>query len=401
MKSRELRARRAKLVEDARALISDKYCSAEETMKFDRMMAEADRLKEQIARIEQVEAEEHKMLEAMRPINRSKAGIANPRGVFDPIAAFDIYLRGGLEALSPEARAVLDYQKFNAAMGTTSGRDGGFTVPDGFYRQLISAEKAYGGMLQAAKIIDTDSGNPLAIPTDDDTGNVGAILHENTQVAELPIVFGTVALGAYTYTSGLVRFSQELLQDTAFDLSGFLTRMFGERFARVVNTHCTAGDGVGKPSGVVTEATLGVTAASATAFTADELMDLEHAVDRAYRLKARFMLSDDALRVVKKLKDGAGRYLWLESPAEGEPDTILGHPYTINQDVPAIAPSAKSILFGDFSKYYIRRITGARVLRLVERYADYNQIAFVAFQRWDGALIDAGTHPVKYLAMHS
>ena len=147
------------------------------------------------------------MLEAMRPINRSKAGIANPRGVFDPIAAFDIYLRGGLEALSPEARAVLDYQKFNAAMGTTSGRDGGFTVPDGFYRQLISAEKAYGGMLQAAKIIDTDSGNPLAIPTDDDTGNVGAILHENTQVAEVPIVFGTVALGAFTYTSGLVRLS--------------------------------------------------------------------------------------------------------------------------------------------------------------------------------------------------
>ena len=113
------------------------------------------------------------MLEAMRPIDRSKVGIANPRGVFDPIAAFDIYLRGGLEALSPEASAVLDYQKFNAAMGTTSGRDGGFTVPDGFYRQLISAEKSYGGMLQAANIIDTDSGNPLAIPTDDDTGNIG------------------------------------------------------------------------------------------------------------------------------------------------------------------------------------------------------------------------------------
>ena len=201
MKSSELRARRAKLVEDARALISDKYCSAEETMKFDRMMAEADRLKGQIDRIEQVEAEEFRMLEAMRPIDRSKAGIANPRGVFDPIAAFDIYLRGGLEALSPEARAVLDYQKFNAAMGTTTGRDGGFTVPDGFYRQLVSAEKAYGGMLEAANIIDTDSGNPLAIPTDDDTGNVGAILHENTQVAEVPIVFGTVALGAFTYTA--------------------------------------------------------------------------------------------------------------------------------------------------------------------------------------------------------
>jgi HK97 family phage major capsid protein len=109
--------------------------------------------------------------------------------------------------------------------------------------------------------------------------------------------------------------------------------------------------------------------------------------------------NDDALRVVKTLKDGAGRYLWLASPAESEPDAILGHPYTINRDVPAIAPSAKSILFGDFSKYFIRRITGVRVLRLVERYADYNQTAFVAFQRWDGALVDAGTHPIKYLQM--
>ena len=286
-------------------------------------------------------------------------------------------------------------------MGTTTGRDGGFTVPDGFYRNLISAEKAYGGMLEVAHIVNSDSGNPLPIPTDDDTGNVGAILHENTQVAEVPIVFGTVALGAFTYTSGLVRLSQELVQDTAVDLSGFLTRVFGEHLARVINTHCTTGDGVSKPSGVVTEATLGVNAASPTEFTADELIDLEHSVDRAYRRNARWMMSYDALRVVKKLKDGAGRYLWLDSPADGEPDTILGHPYTINQDVPAIAPSAKSILFGDFSKYFIRRITGARVLRLVERYADYNQIAFVAFQRWDGALIDAGTHPIKYLAMHS
>jgi HK97 family phage major capsid protein len=93
--------------------------------------------------------------------------------------------------------------------------------------------------------------------------------------------------------------------------------------------------------------------------------------------------------------------LWGASPADGAPDTILGRSYVINQDMAAIAPSAKAVAFGDFRKYFIRRITGARVLRLVERYADYNQIGFVAFQRWDGALIDAGTHPVKYLQMHS
>lgn len=395
MKSRDLRARRAKLIEDVRAMISDKYCTAEETARFDKMMNEADRLKEQIARVERAEAEEHELLEALTQRNRTNAGIANPRRPFDPLPAFDAYLREGLEGMSPAMRAVLDVQKFHAAMGTNTGSGGGFTVPDGLYRQLISAEKAYGGMLTVAKVIDTDSGNPLPIPTSDDTGNVGAILHENTQVAEEPLVFGSVNLGAFTYTSGLVRVSSELMQDSAFDLSGFLTRVFGERFGRITNMHFTTGDGASKPSGFVTEATLGVTAASATAFTADELIDLEHSVDPAYRRNARFMMNDDSLKGVKKLKDAAGRYLWSASPADGEPDTILGHPFTINQEMPAIAPSAKPLAFGDFSKYYVRRITGARVLRLIERYVDYNQIAFVGFQRWDGALIDAGTHPIK------
>src|SRR4051812_36741037 len=107
MKSRELRARRAKLVEDARALIGDRHCTAEDTLRFDKMMAEADRLKGQIDRIEQVEAEEHQMLEAMRPINLAKAGIANPRGKFDAAPAFDAYLRGGLEEMTPQLRAAL------------------------------------------------------------------------------------------------------------------------------------------------------------------------------------------------------------------------------------------------------------------------------------------------------
>src|SRR5689334_1973561 len=100
-----------------------------------------------------------------------------------------------------------------------------------------------------------------------------------------------------------------------------------ERFGRITNTHFTTGDGVSKPSGVMTEATLGVTAASATEFTADEVIDLEHSVDPAYRRSARWMMNDDSLKILKKLKDTAGRNLWMASPADGEPDTTLGHPY--------------------------------------------------------------------------
>jgi HK97 family phage major capsid protein len=110
-----------------------------------------------------------------------------------------------------------------------------------------------------------------------------------------------------------------------------------------------------------------------------------HTLDPAYRRNARWMMSDDALRVAKTIKDLTGRYMWQPNETEGEPDLLLGYPYVINQDMPAVAPSAKAVAFGDFSKYFIRRVAGASVKRLVERYADYNQIAFVAFQRWDGA----------------
>src|SRR4051794_19896111 len=99
MKSRELRAQRAKLIEDARALVGDRHCTAQDTLRFDKMMAEADRLKGQIDRVEQLEAEEHEMREALIPIQRTKAGIANPRGALDAPAAFDAYLRGGLEEM--------------------------------------------------------------------------------------------------------------------------------------------------------------------------------------------------------------------------------------------------------------------------------------------------------------
>src|SRR3954454_13807176 len=179
MKAKALRAQRAKLIEGARALVNARYATADDHRRFDSMMAAADHIKARIDRAERLEAEEHELQEALIQRPRANAGVASPRGRLEAPAAFDAYLRGGIEELSPAMRAVLDYQKFNAAMGTTTGRDGGFTVPDGFYHDLISAERAYGGMLSASNILDTDSGNPLSIPTDDDTGNVGAILHEN------------------------------------------------------------------------------------------------------------------------------------------------------------------------------------------------------------------------------
>jgi HK97 family phage major capsid protein len=423
MKSKDLRAKRAKLIEDARALISVDAPSAEDTAKFDAMMAEADGLKAQIDRIERADDLAAEQLESLRnTAERNGTDVEEERDhILLVDGAFNTWMRRGPGALN-EAQRPIYAQCFEApangggtdapagwrltpraALGVTTDTGGGYTVPQGFYDQLMDAQKAYGGMTDAAFVFDTASGNALPIPTDNDTTNSGAILGENVQVGTQDITFGAVTMNAYVYTSKLVLVSNQLLQDTAFNLDAWLSGKLGTRIARAINTHFTTGTGTGQPNGVVTAGTLGYTAGNSTtsgettAITYDDLVELEHSVDPAYRKNARFMMSDTALKVVKKLKDGIGRPLWMAGLAVKEPDTINSYPYVINQDMAVPAASAKTVLFGDFTNYFIRRVAGVQVLRLTERYADYNQVGFLAFQRWDGQLVDAGTHPIKYL----
>lgn len=408
MAAKELREKRAKLVADARELFdsikTDTPAAAAQEIesKFDAMMAEADGLKVKIDREDRLEASEKHLGE--RQSHTAKIRKISPDEQNEIEAsendAFRAYLRHGMNGLNEEQRAIAA-PRFQNAQSTGSNTGGGYTVPTGFYDQLIDAQKAYGGMLDpgVSFIFDTDSGNALPIPTDNDTTNSGAILTENTQAGTQDVTFGAVTLGAYTYTSKIVLVSNQLLQDSAFNLDAFLSAKLGTRIARAVNTHTTTGDGSSKPNGVVTAATLGVTAANGETLSLifDDLIELEHSVDPAYRKNARYMMADSTLKAIKKLKDSQGRYLWMPGlPIAKEPDTINGFPYTVNQDMAAMAISAKTVLFGDFSNYWIRRVKGTQVLRLVERYADFNQTGFVAFQRWDGNLVDAGSHPVKY-----
>lgn len=403
MQSKKMREQRAKLVADARAIadaVKDgETMSAEDSAKFDAIMAEADKLKVEIDRIERLEnTESHLGQRQERRAGRETMSEdeAKARAEIEN-QAFNHYVRYGLSGMPEDLRAVA-LPRFQAAQGTGSDSAGGYTVPEGFYGQMESAMLAFGGMLEAAFVFSTSSGNDLPIPTDNDTSNEGAIIGENpTSASEQDVTFGAVRLGAHTYTSKMVRVSNQLLQDSAFDLNGFLAGKLGMRLARIQNRHFTVGDGASKPQGAVNASTLGVTAA-ATDVSMDNLIELHHSVDPAYRSTARFMFNDATLLVLKKKKDGQGRWLWQSGIAVREPDTIDGRPYTINQHMASIGTGEKSILFGDFSKYYIRRVAGTMVLRLTERYAELNQTAFVSFQRCDGGLVDAGTHPLKHIA---
>jgi len=282
---------------------------------------------------------------------------------------------------------------------TGTGSSGGFTVPTTMGSNLEINMLAFGAMLQVSDIIRTTGGENLTWPSANDTGNTGAQLNENTTIgSSVDPTFASKTYGAYKFTSELVLVPHELLQDSAFDIAATIGQMLGERLGRISNTKFTTGTGSSTPEGVVVGATLGVTAASGTAIAPDELFDLFHSVDPAYRTNARFMLHDSVLASLRKLKDTTNQYLWQSGMNTGAPDVLLGHPVTINQDMDSsLAVNNKTILFGDFSKYKIRQVSGVRFVRLDERYADTDQVGFIAFIRQDGGLLDAGTAPVKYL----
>jgi HK97 family phage major capsid protein len=324
--------------------------------------------------------------------------------------AFYSYLRHGMGGMDPESRSILQpyfgTSGESRAMGTTSVAVGGALIPQDFYRRLIEALKEIGGVRRSrATVVQTDSGAPMPIPLVDDTANVGAILAENTAVTEQDITFAQKTLGSFMYTSKLVRVSFQMLQDSAFDIESWLARALAMRLGRAINAHFTTGTGGGtQPEGVVTGAqSYGTTAAGAgnvTGVTYDNLVNLIHSVDPAYRENAEWMFNDSTLKAIKQIKDSQNRPLWQQDMALGERPTILGYPYVINQDVAVMAASAKSILFGDFSYYLIRDVQDIRLLRLDERYADFLQSGFLAFLRTDGLLANAGgtNAPVKYYA---
>lgn len=309
----------------------------------------------------------------------------------------------GFRINSPELNFRLDgdfnrVKRESRAQSVLNPSAGGYTVPNEFVRNLESAMLWYGGVAGAATVIRTAGNGDLLIPTCNDTSNTGAIIAENAQDTQQDLAFAAITMRAYKYTSKMVYVSRELMSDSAFNMGSYLADRLGERLGRIKNTHLTTGDGASKPVGVVTSSTLGVTAASATAFTADEVLGLIHSVDPAYRsLGCSFMMHDSVLLMLRKLKDGNGQYLFNPVTATG-PANIWGYPYIVNNDMDAVPASGdKSILFGAFSKYLIREVAEVTVRRSEHFRFDYDQEAFVANIRFDGNLLDAGVAPIKHL----
>lgn len=313
------------------------------------------------------------------------------------------YLVGGLQNLAPEDRERLNARvtpDIRAAMSTTTGSEGGFTVAGEWYRELTEALKAFGGIRSAATVFQTATGAQLNFPAANATSEEGAIVGQNAPVGNaVDTGFGNITMDVFKYTSRPIAVPFELIQDSMFDIEAYIRRVLATRIGRITAKHFTTGTGSNQPRGIVTAADVGKTGATGTAttITYDDLVDLEHSVDPAYRGRpgVAWMMHDQSVKQVRKIKDGQGRPVFVPGYEQGNPggapDRLLGRPILISQEMPVMAANAKSVLFGDHKEYRIREVMDLTLFRMADsKYVENGQIGFVAFNRQGGNLVDVG-----------
>lgn len=391
-----LRERHAALAKNTRELVekNNDQWTPELQASYDAGIAELDDIKAQIGRIERTLSDlaDQKVEAKIQENNEKKIHAAGSD-------LFAKWLKGGDKALSAQ-----DWADVRATMSTTTGSEGGYAVPTDVAAQINDVLKAYGGMRQVANVITSTMGNDINFPTSDGTSEVGELIGQNTTATGADPSFGVVTLSTYKFSSKIVAVPYELLQDSNADIQAFIAKRLGDRLGRVTNTYFTTGTGTSQPKGIVTAAGSGKvgTTGQTTSVIFDDLVDLVHSVDPAYRAgTCSFMMNDASLKVIRKLKDSAGRPIYMPGDSglgQSMGDTLLGYQVVINQDVATMAANAKSILFGDFSRYTIRDVMGMTLFRFDDSaYAKLGQVGFLAWMRTGGTLTDGGV-PVKYYA---
>jgi HK97 family phage major capsid protein len=409
---KDLREKMARIATEARAKLSDvtdetpEDRAAEVEREFDAMMADHDKLAAKVERLEKVEAA-LRAGEAVDFSRRPQAEAGSAPAVdagfqMDYRSAFaEMIAAGGDAYVDAEVRNVLKEHRAQ----TTSATAGGYTVPTELATFIEKAMIATGPMYgnQFFTYINSTDGRTFNIPTVDDTA-VTAVAHtEGTQPTDdggKDVTFGQKSLGAFAFDSEWVRWSAELNADSILNMESLLGELLGERLGRIANSKLTTGSGSSDVEGIVTNSAAGKVAAATNAVTADEIIDLIHSVDPAYRSapNTAIMMDDSTLAAVRKLKDGNGNYLWqMGNYQAGIPQNLLGYNVVVNQAMAGIGDGASSkiMLFGDMSKFYVRKVGAPSIYVARERFApDYGILGYI---RFDGVL--SNTAAIKHLAL--
>lgn len=395
-----LRERRAAIAQSIHKLLDDhpgeKWTAALQE-KYDQGMAEIEAIAAEASRVQAVLdlIADNADTDAVRTVvDRAARDQKRPANV----DAFWKLMKNGEKLVTPEEWAVL---RNTMSVGTSA--QGGYTVPTEVATSVADALKAYGGMRDVAEVFRTAQGNDINFPTSDGTAETGELIGENTTATGADPSFGVVTLKTYKFSSKVVACPFELLQDSSIDMESFIKTRLVTRLGRITNTYFTTGTGTAQPNGIVTAASSGKVGTTGQTLTViyDDLIDLVHSVDPAYRAlgKCEFMMADSSLKVIRKLKDTAGRPIFLpgyDGLGGPMPDTLLGYKININQDMATMAANAKSILFGDFTFYKIRDAMDIQMFRFDDSaYIKLGQIGFLAWMRSGGNFADVGG-AVKY-----
>lgn len=401
--SKALREQRAQAhAEGVRALASNNQAA------YDKAMTEVDRLAVEIRKSE------------------SRSGSA-PFVVADPqhkrAFAFNKWLRGGDIAINDAERRSIEFRDgvvegdIKAHVGTYTGL--GFLVPTGFAGKIEDATKYFAPLMEDGVFgqMETATGNPIPFPVSDDTSNSATIVGETSTINEVDVTASHVTLSAFKLSSGVVKASIELLQDSGIDIEQWLASRFGERYGRGLENYLTNGTGSAQPEGLLTAVAASGVAPIIAAGSAEssgggetgansigysDLVNLEHSVDPSYRRGAKYMFHDKTLGQIKKILDKFGKPLWAAGIAVDAPDTINGYPYVINQAMPQIGASNVTVAFGDLSKFLVRKVSGWSVQQLRELYAVNGQVGFISNMRVDSRLVLAANVPaINVLQQHS
>lgn len=407
-RARELREQRAKAWEQAKALHDraaeeSRNLHDDEKQQWDRLSTRMDELE---AEYTEIEGRESKIKRVQEELEQKQEALTAKRefgGKRESAEqqeqahqrAFRNYIVRGWQNLDAEDRDALNETRALAKQVVGTNLTGGYTVPTDFRATLVETMKAFGGMRTVATIITTDNGRNLQVPTTDDTGNVATLIGEATAITNSTAVpFGRKTLEAHKYYSGPIKLSSEILDDSGIDIEAAVRSAMATRFGRATEAHYATRSSTETtgPHGIVNDSTGPVIAASLAAVTFEKLLDLEAAVDPAYRRDARWMFNDTVRAGLRKIREnstaGTGQFLWQPGLTAGDPDRLLGYPVVVNQEIASFGTSGnKPIWFGNFSHYWIRDVRPIAIRRLEERYAEEDVVALVAYMRTDGRAV--------------
>jgi HK97 family phage major capsid protein len=383
-KIQELREQRAKIWEQAKVFLDEHrqengLIKPEDNETYEKMEDEVVNLGKEIERLEHQEAMDRELSAAI-----SKPLASRPEKMKEEKTgrASDSYRAAFWGAMRNKVNPSVQN-----ALQIGEDSEGGFLVPDEYENQLIQALQEANVLRNLCNVINTSHGD-RKIPVVASHGSA-AWMDEEGAFTESDDAFTQVTLSAYKLGT-MLKVSDELLNDSYFGLEAYIAAEFARRIGAAEEEGFLTGNGSSKPTGLLHTtggASLGVTAASATAINIDEVLDLYHSLKSSYRKNATFLVNDATIKALRKLKDGQGQYLWQPSVQAGTPDTILNRPVVTSQYMPTAAAGEKTILFGDFKYYWIADRQGRTFKRLNELYAANGQVGFLASQRLDAKLI--------------